>query len=414
MKILWLCNVAIPIIAKEITQNTAVSGGWIDSAITPFIKVKDFEIVYLFPNNDSIVGNVNNIKYYGFNLKQNLYQLKKMFEEVLKCEAPDVVHVWGTEYLHSLAMVQACKANQILNRTIVSIQGLVSAIVPVYFQGLDKKAIYSKTIRDIIKRDNIRNQKNNFELRAVNEQKVLKMVKNVIGRTKWDKKMCLSFNDKINYYFCNENLRQPFYNAKQWDYKTCDVHRIFFAQANYPVKGFHFAIEALSDLKKVYPDIKLVVTGFDFMKTSFLEMQRKTYYYSYLRKLASRLGVAKNIEVVGQLNAQEMVKQYQKSHIFLSCSTIENSSNAICEAMMIGTPVVASNVGGTPTLLEDGNVGEMFDIENKESLVVAIKKIFENNKINELSKRETICAKLRHDINTNTQQLLNIYKTICL
>ena len=57
----------------------------------------------------------------------------------------------------------------------------------------------------------------------------------VIGRTNWDKNQVKLINRNINYFHCDEMLRDPFYNAK-WGVDTCEKGSIFISQSSYSLK----------------------------------------------------------------------------------------------------------------------------------------------------------------------------------
>lgn len=165
-----------------------------------------------------------------------------MLEQILNETKPDIVHVFGTEFIHTLIMINLCNDRKI--KSVISIQGLVSIIAQHYLIGLPALATYRFTFRDLIKRDNIIQQKNKYSKRGVKEVKALKMVENVIGRTTWDKACSTQINPGINYYFCNETLRSEFYN-NIWKLDECEPHSIFVSQASYTIKGLHFLLQAL-------------------------------------------------------------------------------------------------------------------------------------------------------------------------
>lgn len=61
--------------------------------------------------------------------------------------------------------------------------------------------------------------------------------------------------------------------------------------------------------------------------------------------------------------------------VFVLNSTYEGLSHALVEAMMLGTPVVATNVGGNPELIENGMTGLLIEPKNDDALYAALKKV---------------------------------------
>ena len=93
-------------------------------------------------------------------------------------------------------------------------------------------------------------------------------------------------------------------------------------------------------------------------------------------------------------------------------SAIENSPNSLCEAQILGIPVVASYCGGTPSLVKEGETGYMYRYEETEMLAQLVVRLFGESDFRELSKRERDLALVRHDKLINAHRLVEIYKNI--
>lgn len=86
----------------------------------------------------------------------------------------------------------------------------------------------------------------------------------------------------------------------------------------------------------------------------------------------------------------------------------ENCPFSIMESIMYGTPVIASNIGGIPELIDDGKTGFLVAPSDSKALEEAIKKL-DNKAL--LSRMEKNCkAKNFDDVEAYTQKLLTIYK----
>ena len=81
------------------------------------------EIIHYFLNSDS---------------KRFHEEQVECFKTILKAEQPDVIHIWGTEYPHSFAMVEAAEQVGQLERIVISIQGLVSVYAQHFFSDFLK------------------------------------------------------------------------------------------------------------------------------------------------------------------------------------------------------------------------------------------------------------------------------------
>ena len=110
--------------------------------------------------------------------------------------------------------------------------------------------ILGYTIRNIIKRDNIKRLKNNFMKRAEREKEILNKSEYFIGRTTFDRAVATQINPNINYYMCNETLREEFYKHR-WDVQNIERYSIFISQGKSPYKGLHNLLKAVSIVSKI-------------------------------------------------------------------------------------------------------------------------------------------------------------------
>ena len=414
MKILWLCNVPVSVIAKQ-ENLKSVFGGWLDGAITPLIEDESNQLMYLFPSANKLEGKIGNLAYSSFspiNIFKVDTNLIEYFKQVLTNYNPDIVHIWGTELLHSLCMMKACENLGVLDKTVINIQGLCSYIAKHYDAGLPTKVMKRYTLKGLLKGfKNIESEKRAFEKRGKLETECLKMAKNVIGRTDWDRACTTQINPSVNYYHCNETLRTNFYEGV-WSYNDCEKHSIFVSQCNYSIKGFHKLLEAMPIILQKYPDAKIYTTGRDLINLSFNDKIKLGSYESYLISLIKKYKLDKSVKFLGSLSADDMKKAYLNANCFVSCSSIENSPNSVGEAMLLGVPTISSDVGGVKNMLVHGKEGYVYPFDEEYMLAYYVCRVFEygeNFKINAVAREHAI---ITHNIKSNQETLQKIYNTI--
>ena len=418
MKILWIVNTVIPQIAKYCGITESVGGGWLSAFFASIKSNKDYNITVCFPYNKTSLFNVtNNVTCISFLEKaSNRYfpSLETFFNNVISTGSFDIIHVFGTEFPHTLAAVKACQNNNVLGKCIVSIQGLIHACAEKYYAGLPKSVIYKFSLRDFLKADNVYFQKKRFEKRGEYEILTLKIAKNVIGRTSWDYSSVKKINNSINYYFCNESLRIEFYAAQKWDYDKCEKHSVFITQSYYPLKGFHNLISVFAKLVKKYPDIHIYTTGNGGNYGNFVSnLKHKTYYQKYLIKMIKKYNLKNRITFLGDLNAEQMRDRLLKSNAFVLPSSLENSPNSLGEAMLLGVPCICSDVGGVRTLIKDSTEGYIYPFDHPDIAGTYIEKVFsdkENTKT--ISENAVKHAEITHSISANEERLKRIYSLI--
>jgi len=418
MNILWIVNIIFPYPAKKLNLKPTVFGGWLNSLLEGINcnkEINSIGIATIYNGKELKKFQENNISYYLIPCKNNMKynsNMESFWKEIVRDFKPDITHIHGTEFPHSLTYLNSCP--EIKN--CVSIQGLVSVCgqKEIYNANIKfKDMLKSITIRDILKKDLLIWQHKSFLKRGKYEKEILKKCDLIIGRTKWDKENAYLISGKDKYKKCNESLRKTFYE-KKWIIKNIKRHTIFVSQASYPLKGFHQVLKMIKELKNKYPDILVYVAGEDITKYKQTKLKDKiklSGYGNYLRKIIKKDKLENNIEFLGLLNEQEMCDYLLKSNLFLQASRIENSSNSLGEAMLLGMPIVASNVGGTNSMIENKKEGLLYRFDDISSATNYISDIFENDELAiNMGKNAKIHAEKTHSIENNVKTIINIYK----
>lgn len=429
MRILWICNLILPIVAKHLNKEANVKEGWISGLADQVLahsKESGVELAVCFPVDGDMAGyresftvdvkgQACELTAYGFfedtvcpeRYDSNLEDtLRNIFEDY----KPDVIHCFGTEYPHTLAAVKVCPDRK---RVLLGIQGICYALAEVYCMGLPGKVQKRFTFRDFIKKDNIALQQKKFYMRGRSEKEALRLAGNVTGRTKWDKDTVLAVNPELKYFHMNETLRPDFYKDC-WEYEKCKPHSIFLSQGDYPIKGLHYVLKALPKIIKVYPDTHVYVAGQSIIRYSTLKEKIKiSSYGKYLLQLIKELGLADKVTFLGKLSAEEMKNQYLASHLFLCSSVLENSPNSLGEAMLLGMPCVAAEVGGIPSLINEQE-GILYAGGNADALAEAVLAMWQDEekmlKFASNARKRALC---NHDTDSNYHTLMQIYAQIC-
>jgi glycosyltransferase involved in cell wall biosynthesis len=300
-------------------------------------------------------------------------------------------------------------------KNVISIQGLVSVISKHYTSNLPLNLLNKYTFRDLIKRDCINQQQKKLARKGKAEIEAIKKTDNIIGRTSWDRVSTKQINIQAKYHFCNEILRAEFYRH-MWTVEKCERHSIFISQGSYPIKGLHIILEAMPIILTQFSSAKLYIAGPNIIKSEYLnDKLRKTTYSKYIEKLICLYNIYNNVHFTGPLEEKSMCERYLKSNVFVCPSSIENSPNSLCEAMILGVPSIASYVGGIPDMLSHGEEGYLYQSDAPYMLAHYVCEIFKSDKLSmEFSIKARKRALIRHDINLNTTRLMRIYNNILM
>ena len=413
MKVLWLCNNAPGMVRSALSGKQESQVNWLDHVLQDLLD-QGITLRILYRGGGG-PGQINGLCSFAPvpETPAHIYQpqLEDRFRRELWDFQPDVIHSWGVEYHHALALVNAAEKEGMLPHMAASIQGLCCRIAPHYSDGLPASALRSRTIRDIMRHDSILAQQKQYTQRGELEIQALGKLSHVIGRTEWDRKNALEINPNVQYHHCDETLRDVFY-TDQWAYSRCRKHRIFASSCSYPVKGFHILLEALTIVRQQYPDTEIAVTGRSFLAGDIKSLARQNGYEKYLSNLVKRNRLDGAVHFLGHLSAQDMKRAYLDANVFVLSSTMENSPNALGEAMLLGLPCVAADVGGMTSLMgeEEGILCAPVD---PESMARGICRVFEMaDQAETMGMAARNRARKTHDPENNLKDLLDIYRLL--
>jgi glycosyltransferase involved in cell wall biosynthesis len=138
---------------------------------------------------------------------------------------------------------------------------------------------------------------------------------------------------------------------------------------------------------------------------------------SYLLKFFERKEILQhrivNIKLMGKMDPNQIVDEMLKADVFVHPSYIDNSPNSICEAQILGLPVIACNVGGISSLIKNDETGKLIPSNGIFELVSLLKNFTTNqtefDRLGENGKNNAI---YRHDKQKIKTQLLQFYSII--
>jgi glycosyltransferase involved in cell wall biosynthesis len=125
----------------------------------------------------------------------------------------------------------------------------------------------------------------------------------------------------------------------------------------YARKGLFTLIESMVLATRKFRNAKFIIAG----KGLSDEMKKLVSY-------ATKLGVKDNIIFTGYFPDKKLPRLYQAADIFAFSTFYENLPFAVLEALSTGLPVVTTNVGGIPEMIEDGKNGFLVEPANSKAL----------------------------------------------
>jgi glycosyltransferase involved in cell wall biosynthesis len=133
-----------------------------------------------------------------------------------------------------------------------------------------------------------------------------------------------------------------------------------------PIYDNATAIHALALVRQVRGDARLTITG-----TGPEE--------PWLRRLAVELDLGDFVRFAGRLDRDAMARLYREADIALNPSTVDNMPNSVLEALASGVPVVSTNVGGVPYIVQDGTSALLVPPRDPQAMATAVLRLLDNS-----------------------------------
>lgn len=134
-------------------------------------------------------------------------------------------------------------------------------------------------------------------------------------------------------------------------------------------RGFQYVLKSLKYLKKRFDNLKFLIVGVDWG------------FKKRLIELIEKYDLKDNVIFAENLNRNDLKLAYYTSDIFALTSTKEAFSLTLLEAMAAGKPIIASNVGGTPEVVEESEGGIIVDIKKNRELTEAFERYLKDENL---------------------------------
>jgi len=125
-----------------------------------------------------------------------------------------------------------------------------------------------------------------------------------------------------------------------------------------PIYDLPTAVRAFSAIRERYPNARLSIAGSGPLRGE-------------LERLAVSLGCAEAVRFTGRLENEQLPDLYRSADLMLNPSTVDNMPISVLEAMASGVPVVSTDVGGVPFLVEDGVTALLVPPRSPEAMAAA-------------------------------------------
>jgi glycosyltransferase involved in cell wall biosynthesis len=282
-----------------------------------------------FEEDDSNVHVIKKSTYYPLYLPGAVMLLKRKIVEI----NPDVVHAQGTFTPYSTAMTLVCKKYP----TLLSVRGIVAKELK-FYRGL---GFISGAL-----------------IEKANEKYALSKIPNIIVTSPHSKDVIRSMTSSKIYVIPNGIDFDEIQKIRTEDRLKHPAILVMSTLGR--VKGIDVLLNAIPIIRKEIPNLHVYIAG----KSGSEE--------GNLKKLVKALNIEESVSFLGFISGNEKYIYYKSADIYVQPSRYETFGVVLLEAMACGKPVVASNVGGIPFVVENGKTGLLFESENVDELAEKI------------------------------------------
>ncbi len=369
MRILWFTNT--PSNASEEYNYKNFSGGWISSLETLLTETGKYKlgVCFFYTGEEFKKYTKGDVVYFGMPVKignaikriktRQLAQLddedNTFINNVIEDFKPDLIHVFGTERGYGRILMNRSE------KVVFNLQGLLGPITSVYFplEFSRIKALAGNDLYSIIRGTTMFHDYRILKKKAEREKGIIKNWHYFIGRTDWDRNYISMINPRAKYFHCEEMLRKEFF-ATLW------IQPSEVSISNEIVIGTTINTNLFKGIDLIYKVITLLA---DYkIKWKVFGIKKEDKINKIVCKVLKINDGNINIDFHDQVGVEDLISQLKTCHFFVHPSYIDNSSNSVCEAMLLGMPVLSSSVGGIKSLVKNEETGFLFNPYDKYDL----------------------------------------------
>lgn len=398
MRVLWFAMTS----SCYDVKNT---GSWIEALEKIFKRyLPDVELGITFEHQDEVFKvNREGVTYYPIHIqrtsspKNNYELLRPHYLKVIDDFKPDIIHCFGTERWHYGLMAKEVKVPFVIH--IMGFMNIYDPMDEIVLHQHDYIKYFSyNPIKYLIHKREYKTKHENQEL----ERDVMTANKYFMGRTEWDKNIVKYYSPGSTYYHCEEAIRDEIYNSPvKWKFHLRKKIKLITIGNAGSLKGNEMMLRTAWLLKNQFN------FDFEWLYTS------DEYKLSFFEKVVGIKHDDVNIKLIGRLSASEIVTQLADADFYIHPAIIDNSPNTVCEAQLIGTPIISTNAGGIPSLIEDGETGFLYPYNEPHALAFKIMNLAGNkDDLEQVSDNEYRVSHNRHNPERIAKEINNIYKTI--
>lgn len=352
-KILWFSNSEIR------TNDIPGTGNWVPSLLQHFQKHENYEIHVAFhdakasslmmdihegvhlhriPINASAtkIGKLLD----GWTNRDPYKDAETLYYQIVEIVKPNIIQIFGIESPFVRILDRYYK------NSVVHIQGLLAPYQFKYYPRFSNiELLKASPLKSWLRGHPRIKRSKETEKHLELEARIYQKIRYVLGRTDWDRRCVKALAPQAEYFYCQEIMRKKFYEVK-WTPPENKQVVLYTTISDNRVKNVDMIFETANILDKYNPRFQFQwrVAGVNHDDITPKIMRARGF-------------TSPNIRLLGRLDSKRLISEMLSANMFVYPSAIENSSNAIQEAMLCGMPILATYGGGTDSIVSNKKTG---------------------------------------------------------
>ncbi len=205
-----------------------------------------------------------------------------------------------------------------------------------------------------------------------------------------------------------QRARDP---RERWEQRADRKRTILFVGRFDALKGGDLVVDAFSQLAKEDSELQLYFIGPDDGVVD--SAGRCLGLQAYLQQRVDASTVATRVKYLGVMTQAEVSEWRRRASLTVISSRYETFPNTALEAMSQGCPIVASDAGGIPEIIQDGKTGLIFRSGQVEDLARKCIELLNNPDLaTQLGARAIVECERRFNPDDVARQTLDFYRTV--
>lgn len=166
---------------------------------------------------------------------------------------------------------------------------------------------------------------------------------------------------------------------------------------------------AITSSKGIYDLLEYLSTNDNFLSGKIHLRIGGIGELEFLNDFVKKLGIKEQVTIIGWVEGELKIKLFADADIFILPSRAEGLPVSIIEAMSFGKPIIATSVGGIPSLVGNNQNGWLYEYDHINHLDSVFKDIFNNPGILSSFSQKSYERSLNFDVNKIIQELTHLY-----